>query len=116
MTDQPRSRTGRQLAKAAQQAGWTVTVTPGHGTTRIPDPNRPTLGDGVRPQAYIDAPVQSEAVRLQHGPSRAVAVFITLDGNSWTTDSAWLWAIGCTPSRTTPRALLAHLTPERTTP
>jgi hypothetical protein len=108
----PQSRTGQQLARAAQAAGWTATVTPGHGTTEqtyLGDPR----GDGTRPRLTRHVPCQSEAIHLA-GPNgrRAVAVFCTTDGKSWRADDTWIWTTHtCAVLRSSPRALLNELRP-----
>lgn len=113
----PRSRTGRQIAKAAQAAGWRVTVTPGQGLLPVLDPDRPTTGQGARPNVYIDQPIQSEGIRLQYGDQRAVALLISHDnGKTWTGHENWIWTADTFPTQIPTRQLLAHLTPERTTP
>lgn len=107
---EPRSRTGRQLSLAAHAAGWTVHITPGHGTTEqsyLGDPR----GDGTRPRLTRTVECQSEGIRLR-SPDRArnaVAVLYTLDGQSWTTHGVWTWTTGNLPTETSPRALLALL-------
>ena len=110
MTTEARSRTGRQLAKAAAAAGWTVRVTPGAGhaeRSRLGDPR----GDGTRPRITEQVPCESEGIRLR-SPDRthnAVAVLLTLDGKSWTSDGAWGWNTGQVPRPIDVRSLLAYL-------
>jgi hypothetical protein len=110
-----RSRTGRQLAKAADAAGWQVEITPGHGTaqqTYFGPPRR----DGTRPKLTRDVPCESEGIRLRAPDDRrAVAVFVTLDGKSWTGAkpvNAWAWTPPAIPKPIDTRDLLALLKAE----
>jgi hypothetical protein len=112
-----RSRTGRQLVKAADAAGWTVNVTPGHGATEQTYFG-PPRGDGTRPRLTRDVPCESEGIRLRAPDGRrAVAMFVTLDGKSWTGTkpvNAWAWTPPGLPTPTSTDDLLALLHAEST--
>lgn len=127
-----RSRTGRQLVKAAQAAGWTVHVTPGilgplgRMTVLLPrgHPDRPFNGDGSCPEVHVGAPCLTEGIRMTHPDGRrARALLASLDnGKGWAAakaPNAWLWApdqIPGTPSTAIGTAELLALLDAEATP